>query len=442
MKLTYCSLLADIFTLMQGGHLSPITPMHIFSFRDIPAAFRLLRSGKHIGKLVISDGPDAKVEVPVRPAPRRMSLSPDKSYLIVGGLRGLCSSLAIYLAQNGAKHLAVITRSGHEDEQSQKIVRDLHALGCQVDLLRGDISNLSHVRSAFAATRVPIGGIVQGAMVLRDRTFAGMSLDDYHTALRCKVAGTWNLHQVALEQDLSLEFFTMLSSVSGLCGSKGQANYAAGNTFLDAFASYRQRLGLVACSINLGVIQDVGYMAERDDLQDRYDAALWHAINERLLRRIFGFSILQQDKIPINKTSSANLVTGIQVPQPADSFLLRDARFAGLYLQQSGQQTQTVSDSKDIQAIFVLLRSKAEPAAVLEVTVDVLNRYLMTSLRLPEALDVARPLSTYGIDSLAAVEFRNWLRIELGVDLNTLEIVNAPSLVSICEKVILKIPNP
>ncbi|KGO37897.1 Acyl transferase/acyl hydrolase/lysophospholipase [Penicillium expansum] len=439
---TIASLLADIFTLMQGGHLSPITPMHIFSFRDIPAAFRLLRSGKHIGKLVISDGPDAKVEVPVRPAPRRMSLSPDKSYLIVGGLRGLCSSLAIYLAQNGAKHLAVITRSGHEDEQSQKIVRDLHALGCQVDLLRGDISNLSHVRSAFAATRVPIGGIVQGAMVLRDRTFAGMSLDDYHTALRCKVAGTWNLHQVALEQDLSLDFFTMLSSVSGLCGSKGQANYAAGNTFLDAFASYRQRLGLVACSINLGVIQDVGYMAERDDLQDRYDAALWHAINERLLRRIFGFSILQQDKIPINKTSSANLVTGIQVPQPADSFLLRDARFAGLYLQQSGQQTQTVSDSKDIQAIFVLLRSKAEPAAVLEVTVDVLNRYLTTSLRLPEALDVARPLSTYGIDSLAAVEFRNWLRIELGVDLNTLEIVNAPSLVSICEKVILKIPNP
>ncbi|KAJ6023925.1 Acyl transferase/acyl hydrolase/lysophospholipase [Penicillium herquei] len=438
---TIASLLADIFALMEGGHLSPITPMHVFSFRDIPAAFRLLRSGKHIGKLVISDGPNANVEVLVRPAPRRMNLSPDKSYLIVGGLRGLCASLAIYLAQNGAKHLAVLTRSGHADKQSQRTVRDLHALGCQVDLLRGDVSNLSHVRSAFAATRVPIGGIVQGAMVLRDRTFAGMSLDDYHTALGCKVPGTWNLHQVALEQGLSLDFFTMLSSISGLCGSKGQANYAAGNTFLDAFASYRRRLGLAACSINLGVIQDVGYMAERDDLQDRYDATLWHAINERLLRRIFGFSIMQQDTIPINVTSNANMVTGIQVPQPADSFLLRDARFAGLYLQQSGQQTQNLSDSKDIQAIFLVLRSKAEPAAVLEVTVDVLNRYLMTSLRLPEALDAARPLSTYGIDSLAAVEFRNWLRIELGVNLSTLEIVNAPSLVSICEKVILKIPN-
>lgn len=64
---------------MQGGHLSPITPMYIFSFRDIPAAFRLLRSGKHVGKLVISDRPNVKVEVPVRPAPRRMQLSPEKA---------------------------------------------------------------------------------------------------------------------------------------------------------------------------------------------------------------------------------------------------------------------------------------------------------------------------------------------------------------------------
>ncbi|KAL4963349.1 MDR/SDR family oxidoreductase [Aspergillus stella-maris] len=160
---TIASLLADILALMTGGHLSPNIPMHGFSLRDIPAAFRLLRSGKHIGKLVISDGPSAKVEVPVRPAPRSMRLSTSKSYLIVDGLRGLCSSLAIYLAQNETKHLAVMSRSGHDDEHSQKILRNLSSLGCQVDLLRGDVSNLSHVRSAFAATRVPIGGIVQGA---------------------------------------------------------------------------------------------------------------------------------------------------------------------------------------------------------------------------------------------------------------------------------------
>ncbi|KAI0434033.1 reducing type I polyketide synthase [Xylaria sp. FL1042] len=438
---TIASLLSEIFTLVAKGELTPIAPMKIFSFSDIPAAFRLLRSGKHIGKLVISDGPGAKVEVPVRKAPLGLNLRSDVSYLIVGGLKGLCSSLAIFLAQNGAKNIAVLSRSGHDDEASQKVANNIRALGSHIDLLQADITNIEEVRAAFASTSAPIGGIVQGAMVLRDRVFEQMSVEEYHAALGCKIQGTWNLHQAAMERGLILDFFTMLSSISGLCGSKGQANYAAGNTFLDAFAAYRQSLGLAACSVDLGVIQDVGYMAEKNDLQDRYDDAIWHAINEQLLHKIFGFSIMQQHVAPINTTSASHMVTGIRVPQPADSHLLRDARFAGLRLKETGSQAVKTDGSKDTQTLLIMRRSKAEASAVLEVAVDVLNRYLMKSLRLSEPLDAARPLATYGIDSLAAVEFRNWLRIELGVELSTLDIVNAPSLVSISEKVVSKIPE-
>ena len=96
-----------------------------------------------------------------------------------------------------------------------------------------------------------------------------MTIDDYHAALRCKINGTWNLHKVALEQSLNLDFFTMLSSISSVLGSKAQANYAAGNAFLDAFSSYRLGLGLPANTINLGVIQDIGYIARNDDLLTR-----------------------------------------------------------------------------------------------------------------------------------------------------------------------------
>ncbi|KAI1178391.1 reducing type I polyketide synthase [Nemania sp. FL0916] len=437
---TIDSLLCEIFDLVAKGELKPINPMKVFSFTDIPAAFRLLRSGKHIGKLVISDGPNAKVEVPVRKAPLGLNLRPDVSYLIVGGLKGLCSSLAISLAQNGAKHISVLSRSGHGDAASQKVANNIRALGSQIDLLQGDITNIDDVRAVFGATSAPIGGIVQGAMVLRDRVFEQMSVEEYHAALGCKIQGTWNLHEAALERGLDLDFFTMLSSISGLCGSKGQANYAAGNTFLDAFAGYRQSLGLNACSVDLGVIQDVGYMAENSDLQERYDDSIWHAINEQLLHKVFNFSIMQQNATPINAASSSHLVTGIRVPQPVDSHLLRDARFAGLRLKETGLQAVRTDGSKDTQTLLIMQRSKAEPSAVLEVAIDVLNKYLMKSLRLSEPLDAARPLATYGIDSLAAVEFRNWLRIELSVELSTLDIVNAPSLVSISEKVISKIP--
>jgi hypothetical protein len=78
-----------------------------------------------------------------------------------------------------------------------------------------------------------------------------------------KLQETWNLHSASLTQEELLDFFTMLSSISGVVGNKGQANYSAANTFLDAFATYRQQvLHLHANSVDLGMIEDVGYIVE------------------------------------------------------------------------------------------------------------------------------------------------------------------------------------
>ena len=48
-------------------------------------------------------------------------------------------------------------------------------------------------------------------------------------------------------------------------------------------------------------------------------------------------------------------------------------------------------------------------------------------------------MSIYGIDSLAAIEFRNFVKVGLGVELTTLDILDAVSLISICEKIIQRI---
>lgn len=85
----------------------------------------------------------------------------------MGGLRGLCGSLAIYLARLGIKHLVVFSRSGYADERSQGVLKDIHAEGCQVVLVKGDVSVADDVRRCFKLATVPIGGVIQGAMVLR-----------------------------------------------------------------------------------------------------------------------------------------------------------------------------------------------------------------------------------------------------------------------------------
>ncbi|KAL4867992.1 hypothetical protein BDV12DRAFT_209443 [Aspergillus spectabilis] len=436
-------LMAQLFVLYDGGHIQPIHPIKVFPFEDIPAAFAYMRGGRHIGKIVISSGEAAAVQVPVRPAPRRFALRPDVAYLIVGGLRGLCGSLAIHLAQHGAKHIVALSRSGVDDDRSQRVVQNCQSFDCAVYGAKGDVASWDDVLRAFEAAPVPIGGIIQGAMLLRDKPYEMMTVEEYHATITSKVQGTWTLHRAAQHLDLPLDFFTLLSSISGIIGQKGQANYAAANVFLDAFAVYRQSLGLPANSTNLGVIEDVGYVAEQGGMDQHFDTGLWTGINEKTLRDILEYSIWQQQPQALNASSAPQLITGIAVPLPEDADIVRDARFASLLLGNNqgaaGTQAGGQDGNKDIQAFFLLLKSGADATALLNACVEVVNKRFTKMLRLSDPMEPAKSLTVYGLDSLSAVEFRNWVRSELGADLSTLEITGANSLFALCEKIIAKI---
>ncbi|KAI1748153.1 PKSKA1 [Xylaria castorea] len=438
-------LMAKLFELIDEGHVKPISPIHQFSFDDAPSAIRLLRAGKHIGKIVLSNGVNPKVTVPVRRAPKTLPLRYDACYLIVGGLKGLCGSLAVYLAKSGAKQLAVISRSGHDDDKSRGIIRQINALGSHIDLITADITCAEDVEAAFRKTSVPIAGIIQGAMVLRDRPFDSMTAQEYNEAAAPKIQGTWNLHNIAIKLNLKLEFFTMLSSISGVAGTRGQANYAAANVFMDSFASYRQQRGLPASSVDLGVIEDSGFIANNDGFKEKhFDSRVYFGINDRLLRKIVYLSILQQTETStLSSAAASQMITGIIVPQPADSILAHDARFSALFTHSdvalSGAREGSGSGNSEVQALILLLRSKSvDHAAQLTATINVVNNCFVRMLRLSEPMDPERPLAVYGIDSLSAVEVRNWVRTELSVLVTTLDIMNAASLRAFCEKIISK----
>ncbi|KAF4898987.1 Highly reducing polyketide synthase [Colletotrichum fructicola] len=438
-------LLDEVFALVNSGHIKPIHPITTFGFDAVPAALAYIRSGRHIGKVVISDGSKKDVQVPIRPATRRLKLRSDASYVIVGGLKGLCGSLAIHMARHGAKHIISVSRSGIDDVASQKAIKNCAAYGCEVLEAKGDVTNLEFVQDVFKS--IPrVAGVIQGAMVLRDKPYETMTLDDYHTAIHAKFHGTWNLHRASEQLQHPLDFFTLLSSISGIVGNKGQANYSAGNTFLDAFADYRRALGLQANSVDLGLIQDVGYVAEQEGFEARFDTRQWTPITEGTLRKILSYSILQQDNAsaPINPESAAQLVTGIGFPLPEDSDLTRDARFGYLF-----QNTGTGSDGKDggsgkqgdetIRAFHALHKSGADRTALVKVGVEVVASQLAKILRLETEIEPAKPLMTFGLDSLAAVELRNWIRLELGAELTTLDITNASSLNALGDKLVSKL---
>ena len=281
---------------------------------------------------------------------------------------------------------------------------------------------------------------------MQDKPYETMTLDDYHTAILAKLRGTWNLHRVSEEQQQRLDFFTLLSSISGIVGNKGQANYSAGNTFLDAFADYRRLLGLQANSVDLGLIQDVGYVAEQEGFEARFDTRQWTPIAEGTLRKILSYSILQQEKewAPINAESTGQLITGIGFPLPDDSDLTRDARFGYLF-----QNTSDGADGKEggsgkqgdetIRAFHTLHKSGADRTALVKLGVEVVAAQLAKILRLETEVEPAKPLIAFGMDSLAAVELRNWIRLELGAEMTTLDITNASSLNALGDKLVTKL---
>ncbi|OBT44805.1 Type I Iterative Polyketide synthase (PKS) [Pseudogymnoascus sp. WSF 3629] len=441
-------LMSKLFELIEVGSIKPIAPVHKFAWTDIPAAFQFLRPGTHIGKVVLTQ--DSGIEAPIRRAPKSLNLSTNGCYLIVSSLRGLCGGLAIYLAQQGAKHLAVMSRSGYADEKSRHAIKQINALGCHIDLLIADVTDANAVTKVMKQTTVPIVGIIQGAMVLRDRPFESMTLTEYHEALQCKIRGTWNLHNASESLQLKLDSFTMLSSLSGIIGHVAQANYAAGNVFLDAFAAWRRARGLPACSIDLGISEDSGVIAESAKLQSSTEKGMFRSLNEGQLRKILYFAMLQQKISPAaSDISSASelafspLITGLTFPQPDDSALKSDARFSPLFSNNEGSKDLKSSGENanaDIKTLFLLLRTEsADPASRLKAVIDVINGCFMRILRLEEPMDPERPISVYGTDSLAAVEIRNWVRTELGCLVTTLDIMTATSLTSFCEKILTKL---
>ncbi|KAI1191972.1 hypothetical protein F5B17DRAFT_425999 [Nemania serpens] len=443
-------LLAEIFELVEARHVNAIHPIIEYGFDNVPAALAYIRRGQHIGKIVITNhGED--VRVPIRPALRTLQLRADASYLIVGGLKGLCGSLAIHMARHGAKHIIVCNRSGTSDDASARVVRSCLTYGCHITESRGDVSDYDYVQSIFtSANDRKIAGIIQGAMVLRDKPYEMMTNEDYHQAVECKVRGTWNLHKASRNQPL--DFFTMLSSISGVVGNKGQANYAAANAFLDAFAHYRQAQGLPANSVDLGAIEDVGYIAEQGSgLEARFDKKQWTPINEGTLRRILTYSILQQSRYsPLSASSSAQLITGVTFPLPNDgsSELTGEARFGYLFNSSSnavvgdeeGGNTKDAADQA-IRAFRLMRESGADDATVLKAVVELVSAQVSRVLRLETEVEPGKPLQAYGLDSLSAVELRGWIRTKLGAELSTLDITNARSLYALCEKVITMLPQ-
>jgi acyl transferase domain-containing protein/acyl carrier protein len=355
------------------------------------------------------------------PAQRQpLSLRPDATYLVTGGLGALGLAAARWLVEHGARRIALVGRS--RNEQATGAIQELERSGATVRTFQADISDQQQVEALLASiaeSGPALRGILHAAGVVEDGMLINQRWDAFTRVLAPKVRGTWNLHTAARELDLFISF----SSASSLLGTLGQGNYAAANAFLDALAHHRRSQGAPALSVHWGP-WEAGMMARLDErTRHRAVGRGWRPLS------------ITQGLQALDAVSADGRAELAVLPMDWQALHEEAARVPPLvrglvHPSSSGAAAPVIEPARRLrdalQAAPVSERPRLVEAQVERDLRDVLG--LGSREGGGAHLDPRSRFSELGMDSLMAVELKNRLQRELDVRLTPTTIFNYPSV--------------
>lgn len=412
------AMLREVLEGFRSRSLFPL-PHRVFPISGAVEAFRYMAQASHIGKIVISlkDCGGQAAQEPPEPA----RLRSDATWLITGGLGGFGLATARWLVDRGVRHLLLMGREGAATKEATDTLSALRGSGAAVRVVRGDVTEEADVRKVLdviESSMPPLKGIVHAAMVLDDSSLTHLDAARMKKVLGPKIHGAWNLHRQTLYTQL--DYFLLYSSVTSLVGNPGQANYVAGNAFLDALAHYRRSLGLPALTVNWGAISDAGHVSQHSDIGERLERLGTRSLDSRTaleqLAALLGGYFAQVAVAPMDwqrwgashaSASSPRLrrVTGDHVSTASSA----DAPSEKETLQQT-ILSGSPEERKGVMDEFL----RAQTARVIGTSVA--------------SLDSEKPLTDLGLDSLMAVELSFRLSEKLGMEVTTMELFGGGSI--------------
>ncbi|WP_455567660.1 SDR family NAD(P)-dependent oxidoreductase [Streptomyces celluloflavus] len=409
-------MLTELLALFIRGVLTPL-PVRAWDVRRARAAFRHMSLAQHIGKIVLTMPP---------------AWNPDGTVLITGGTGGLGAELARHLVTTrGVRHLLLASRSGPDAAGARELTEELAAHGAEITVARCDVADRSALAELLAAVPAahPLTAVVHTAGILDDGVLGSLTPERLDAVLRPKVTAAWRLHEAT--RDLDLAAFVLYSSTAGVLGSPGQANYAAGNAFLDALAHHRHALGLPALSLAWGAWEQRAGMtsglADRD--LRRVGAAGTGVPLLPVAHGLALFDAATQGDEPL--VVPLPLATGAPRPAGTVPALLRglvrtgrrtvaggaaEASRAGL-----AERLAALGEDERLRHLTDLIRTEA--AAVL-------------GHPSPAAIVAEREFRQAGFDSLTSVELRNRLATATGLTLPATLVFDYPTPVRLAAQLL------
>ena len=264
---------------------------------------------------------------------------------------------------------------------------------------------------------------------MQDATFDNMTYGKWQKSLRPKVLGSWNLHDL-LPPDI--DFFILLSSIVAISGHVGQSNYAAACSFQDAFAHYLCSRGRPAYSINIGPVSDAGFVSENAQIISTMRRQGFGAITTSDVLAHLDYVVTEGVK---NPNTSCQGALGL-VPGGGEAGLGRSdwidykglqhlARRAHGSTGASNSDTAGTDGFNYMEAIRDCKTPEDAEGLVCQAILEQLARLIGAPV---ESLTPTRTLDSYGVDSLVAVELRNWIGAYLQSNITLLVVREAKSI--------------
>ncbi|MFC9971175.1 SDR family NAD(P)-dependent oxidoreductase [Spirillospora sp. NPDC127200] len=398
-------------------------PHRVFPAARVQEAFHLLQHSRHTGKVVIAFDP-LDEPVLVEPEPRQPELGGDATYVVVGGLSGFGAATARWLVERGARHLALVGRRGAATPGAEELLAELAARGAHAVAHAVDATDLEAVRRILTeidASGHPLRGVVHSAMRVDDDLLVDLSDERFAASLAPKVTTAAVLD--VLTRDRDLEFFLMYSSSAGFVGQVCQANYVAGNLYLEALVRQRRQAGLPGLAIAWGALGETGYIA-RHDLADN-------------MARLGVDPVTTDEAL----TAAGRLLTGGNDVAGVGRYnwgrlrellnSLATPRFSMLVPPLSPVSGQTREE---------LMRELAmlPPQEAQQKVAGYLALFLAEVFQMPvDQLDHERRLDEYGMDSLMGAEMLVMLREQFGLEIPPMELLRSAGNITEISRIVV-----
>lgn len=364
---------------------------------------------------------------PVPPA----AIRPDAFYVIAGGTGAIGLQLARWLIGQGARQIALLSRSGLSKPEVRQQVDEFSGQGARVIVPQVDLANRDQLNRVLEQLRQehPLAGVFHLAGQFAITPLTELDASTCTHLMDNKVLGLQWLHE--LTQQDTLDYFVGFSSIASVWGSAGNFHYSAANQWVDALIAQRQQQGLPATAINWGPWADSGMVS--DESQQLAEKRGLLTMKPDQAMAVFA-DVLSQ---PGSKNSVPSIVANIdwQRFKPLMSITLPGALFNELDTEVAGDGNSATDIKVELNEQDLEFKAQLESSAPEEREprlLAYLKQQLGNALQLmPEEVDEQLPLLDMGIDSLMAVEFKNRVTQVTRVELPVVRLMGGANLADV-----------